>query len=471
MYNANHRSVGWRVFLPAGDLLAVAVSFPISFWIVLSSDAITTPQIDRLTVLNCFFIAVLELSFFHLAGLNCWSAFAHREVMLRRLPAALFGSTFCYILLRTLASPSDASGHSFAYVPGVLVIAGTTFVLTVLMRLLIRYLEIKFLSSVGVDRVAFIGYGRRMKQVLDGLKRGGLTPVKVAGYFEDPMRPAALSPERSGYPSIGLLDDLRSGLESQKINRLIIDLNGLSDCDLERIFEIGADLMVQIMMIPWASDIWMDRVGIRRLGGIPLMVIYDLPIGELGNRILKRAVDLIGSLVGLFLTIPLVAVLAVMIKRESPGPVFYSQLRPGYRGKTFQIIKLRSMRLDANDGTGVIRAVADDPRRLRIGEFMRKWNLDEIPQFWNVLRGEMSLVGPRPEILDLIAELRGSLHGYNLRHLCKPGMTGWAAVNGLRGDTSLDERVKYDLYYIDHWSLMMDFRIMLLTLLPPKNAY
>jgi lipopolysaccharide/colanic/teichoic acid biosynthesis glycosyltransferase len=129
------------------------------------------------------------------------------------------------------------------------------------------------------------------------------------------------------------------------------------------------------------------------------------------------------------------------------------------------------MRLDANDGSGVIRAVADDPRRLRIGEFMRKWNLDEIPQFWNVLRGEMSLVGPRPEILDLIAGLRGSLHGYNLRHLCKPGMTGWAAVNGLRGDTSLDERVKYDLYYIDRWSLMMDFRIMLLTLLPPKNAY
>ena len=229
--------------------------------------------------------------------------------------------------------------------------------------------------------------------------------------------------------------------------------------------------MVGIMMIPWASDIWADRLGIRRLGGVPLMVIYDLPIGKLGNKILKRGIDLIGSLVGLLLALPVMAVLAILIKRESPGPVIYRQLRPGHRGKTFQIIKLRSMRLDANEGTGVTRAIADDPRRLKIGKFMRKWNLDELPQFWNVLRGEMSLVGPRPEILDLIAGLRGTIHGYNLRHLCKPGMTGWAAVNGLRGDTSLDERVKYDLYYIDHWSLMLDLRILLLTLLPPKNAY
>jgi len=173
VYNANHRSVGWRVFLPAGDLLAVVISFPISFWIVLSSDAMTTPQINRLTVLNCFFIAVLELSFFHLAGLNCWSAFACRKVMLRRLPAALFGSTFCYILLRTLVSPPDESEHSFAYVPGLLVIAGTTLILTVCLRLIIRYLEIRLLSSGGVERIAFIGYGRRMNQVLDGLKRGG----------------------------------------------------------------------------------------------------------------------------------------------------------------------------------------------------------------------------------------------------------------------------------------------------------
>ncbi len=470
MYNASHRSFAWRLFLPSGDLLAIVFSFPIAFWMVLSFQGVT-PPLDRLTGLNCFFIAILELLFFRLMGLNQWAAFIHSGIMLRRLPLALLGSTLSYILLRTLASPPDALWHTFHYVPGLLVIAGTTFLLTLCSRLLIRHLEINFLKSSTVERVAFVGRTERMDHVLEGLKREGLSSVTVVGFIENPFRPAVTSTGRSEYEEIGTLHDLRNVLEVQRISRLIVDLNRVNEADLERISEICSDLMVGIMMIPWSSDIWVDRLGIRRLGGVPLMVIYDLPIGELGNRILKRGIDLFGSFLGLCLSLPMMMVLAVLIRRESPGPVFYTQLRPGYRGKPFRIIKLRSMRLDANEGTGVIRAVANDARRLKIGEFMRKWNLDELPQFWNVLKGEMSLVGPRPEILDLIAGLRGSLHGYNLRHLCKPGMTGWAAVNGLRGDTSLDERVKYDLYYINHWSLMMDFRILLLTLLPPKNAY
>jgi len=471
MYNTHQRTVVWRLLLPLGDLFSVAISFPIAFWIVLSFEALTLPPLDRLTMLNCFFIAILELFFFRIAGLRRWVAFIQPKVMLRRLLMALLGSTLSYILIRTLASPPGDLRHSFVYLPGLLVIAATTFVLAVILRLLIRQLELSVIRSVGMERVAFIGKSERMNRVLDGVKREGLTSITVVGWIRNPGRTIDSSSARTGYTEIGQLPDLRTVLENRHINRLIVDLNGVDDRDMERISEVCSDLMVGIMMIPWASDVWEDRLGIRHLGGIPLMVIYDLPIGELGNKIVKRAIDLIGSLVGLIFSLPVMAVLALLIKRESPGPVIYRQPRPGYRGKTFQIIKLRSMRLDANEGTGVTRAVAHDPRRLKIGEFMRKWNLDELPQFWNVLKGEMSLVGPRPEILDLIAGLRGSIHGYNLRHLCKPGMTGWAAVNGLRGDTSLDERVKYDLYYIDHWSLMLDLRILLLTLFPPKNAY
>lgn len=471
MYNAHHRSVVWRLLLPVGDFFSVAVSFPIAFWILLSFKSLTPPPLDHLTTLNCFFIAVLELFFFRLAGLYHWAALMQVKVMIRLVLMALLGSTLSYILLRTLdASPED-SGHFMIYLPGLLVITGTTVVLCVSFRLLLRQLQLSILRSAVVERVAYIGHSTRMNRVLEGLKNEGLTSVTIVGWISIPSRSIDPALMLTGSPEIGTLPDLKAILVSQNINRLIIDLNGVKDGDLEHISETCSDLMVGIMMIPWASDIWADRLGIRRLGGVPLMVIYDLPIGKLGNKILKRGIDLIGSLVGLLLALPVMAVLAILIKRESPGPVIYRQPRPGYRGKTFQIIKLRSMRLDANEGTGVTRAIADDPRRLKIGEFMRKWNLDELPQFWNVLRGEMSLVGPRPEILDLIAGLRGTIHGYNLRHLCKPGMTGWAAVNGLRGDTSLDERVKYDLYYIDHWSLMLDLRILLLTLLPPKNAY
>lgn len=468
MYNANHRSVAWRLLLSAGDLLGVVTSFPVAFWVVLSFQELIPPTIDRITVVYCFLIAILELCFFRLIGLYRWEAFIYRGVMLRRLSTALLGSTLSYILLRVLASPLEGTQHNFHYVPGVLLIGVTTFFLVALSRLLIRHLEIHFLKSDRVEHVAFIGWSDRMRDVLTGLRRDSLFPVVIEGYLTQPDSHLAGT---SGYNEIGTVQASRLALESREISTLVIDICGMDEQALETITEICSDLMISIMMIPWGSDIWGDRLGLRRLGGVPLLVIYDLAIGNLGNRILKRGIDLMGSMAGILLSIPVMVVLAFLIKRESPGSIFYTQMRPGYLGKPFQIIKLRSMRLDANEGKSVTRAVENDPRCLKIGTFMRKWNLDELPQFWNVLKGEMSLVGPRPEILDLIAGLRGSLHGYNLRHLCKPGMTGWASVNGLRGDTSLDERVKYDLYYIDHWSLLMDLRILFLTLLPPKNAY
>ncbi len=139
--------------------------------------------------------------------------------------------------------------------------------------------------------------------------------------------------------------------------------------------------------------------------------------------------------------------MAILIKRESPGPIFFEQTRLGLYGKPFKIIKLRSMKLDAEVQTGAVWAVKDDPRRLKIGTFMRSKNIDELPQFWNVLKGDMSMVGPRPERPEFVTDFKDSVRYYNLRHSCKPGVTGWAAVHGLRGDTSLDDRLEYDLFY------------------------
>jgi lipopolysaccharide/colanic/teichoic acid biosynthesis glycosyltransferase len=165
------------------------------------------------------------------------------------------------------------------------------------------------------------------------------------------------------------------------------------------------------------------------------------------------------------------ALFAALVYIESPGPVIYKQRRMGRNGHPFNIYKIRSMRVDAEAGKVVGWTVKDDPRRLRVGTFMRKWNIDEVPQFWNVLKGEMSLVGPRPERPELIANFKGEIPHYNARHNTKPGITGWAQIKGLRGDTDLEERIRADLYYLENWSILLDFQIMALTFRKQRNAY
>ncbi|MEM7386987.1 MAG: sugar transferase [Verrucomicrobiota bacterium] len=189
------------------------------------------------------------------------------------------------------------------------------------------------------------------------------------------------------------------------------------------------------------------------------------------NGSLKRLVDIVGGLAGLVISAPLMAVCAAIIYRESPGAVVYKQIRTGRDGQDFTIFKLRTMRLDAETDGKVGWTVENDPRRLKIGEFMRSYNIDEVPQFWNVLKGDMSLVGPRPERPEHIVRLRDEIPQYDERHAVKPGLTGWAQVNGWRGNTDLNERVKCDLDYIENASIVWDLKIMVKTFFNRQNAY
>jgi len=164
-------------------------------------------------------------------------------------------------------------------------------------------------------------------------------------------------------------------------------------------------------------------------------------------------------------------VASVLIKRNSDGPVFFSQERCGENGALFTLYKLRTMSVHAEERTGPVFAARNDPRTTRIGAFLRRHNVDELPQLWNVLRGDMSLMGPRPERPHFVEKFKEDIGRYMWRHVSKPGMTGWAQVNGMRGDTSIEERVKYDLYYLENWSLAFDFKILARTLFARKNAY
>jgi exopolysaccharide biosynthesis polyprenyl glycosylphosphotransferase len=206
------------------------------------------------------------------------------------------------------------------------------------------------------------------------------------------------------------------------------------------------------------------KARLEELDGLPIISINDVPLRGL-NSVLKRIVDVVLSLGALGVGLVPALAISLLIKRNSPGPVFYRQERMGLDGKSFTVYKFRSMPVGAEDVTGPIWANDNDPRVTSIGQWMRRYDLDELPQFWNVFKGDMSIVGPRPERPFFVEQFKHRIPQYMLRHKVKAGITGWAQVNGWRGNTSLEKRIEFDLYYIENWSLSLDLKIMWLTVL------
>jgi exopolysaccharide biosynthesis polyprenyl glycosylphosphotransferase len=259
------------------------------------------------------------------------------------------------------------------------------------------------------------------------------------------------------------------------LRTLSVDIVLVADLDvpvhaLEALASLCEEELVQFKVVPSYFSILISGLYLETSGGIPILGVSRLPLDRMFNRLIKRLLDIVGGIVGLLLSIPIIATFGALVYLESPGPILYRQRRLGRNGKTFNMVKLRSMRLDAEQNGKIGWSTKNDPRRLRIGAFMRRWNIDEVPQFWNVLKGEMSLVGPRPERPELIRGFKHQIPHYNARHTVKPGITGWAQVNGLRGDTDLTERIIHDLYYVEHWNLLFDLQTIFLTFFKHKNA-
>ncbi|MGB9693044.1 MAG: exopolysaccharide biosynthesis polyprenyl glycosylphosphotransferase, partial [Candidatus Sumerlaeaceae bacterium] len=228
--------------------------------------------------------------------------------------------------------------------------------------------------------------------------------------------------------------------------------------------------LVRIRVVPGLLESMLVEMSVEQIDGIPLFGLKETPLRG-WNVVFKRAFDIVVSATILVLASPLMAVIALAVKLSSPGPILYKQTRVGLDGRKFKIVKFRSMVANAEETTGPVWASPDDPRVTRVGRFLRRWNLDELPQFWNVLRGDMSLVGPRPERPHFVKQFRESIPRYMARHRVKCGITGWAQVNGLRGQTPIEDRIAYDLYYIENWSFWLDLKILALTLFARKNAY
>ncbi len=326
--------------------------------------------------------------------------------------------------------------------------------------------------GIGDDRVLIIGAGEVGQMLVQKVLQNPKLGYQVVGVVDNGKTSAIAT--LLGLPILGTLVDIPWIIEKYAIDEVIIGLPESSHQELVGIISLCEREKVGIRVFPDVFQIMASEVGIGDLGGLPLLTIRDVAL-QGWKLTLKRGMDVVVSAVGLILTSPLMLLTALLVKLDSPGPVFYVQERMGLDARPFKILKFRSMRHDAEvEGPGW--TTEDDPRRTKLGTIMRRFNIDEFPQLINVLIGDMSLVGPRPERPVYVEQFRQSIPRYMDRHREKAGMTGWAQVSGLRGDTSIAERTKYDLWYIENWSLGLDIKIIMRTIIQlilgtNRNAY
>lgn len=323
--------------------------------------------------------------------------------------------------------------------------------------------------------IVLLGGTEQAVKVLQQIENAAEPWNHIVGVFDD--RSTRLSEDMGNYPILGTLVDLVDFSRKNRVDDVVIALPWSADLRLSGIVADLSELPVNIHLGPDMAGLLFPNRSFCFLGGMPMLDVADKPMGG-WNMILKMIEDRFLAFFLLILLSPVMLVVAVCIKLESPGSVLFIQRRYGFNNQEFSVFKFRSMRQDRPPEEGVPQATKDDPRVTRIGAFLRRTSIDELPQLFNVLTGNMSLVGPRPHAVQHNKEYAAKIDGYFTRHKVKPGITGWAQVNGLRGETDtlekMEGRVKFDLYYIENWSLAFDIKILAMTALVvffQKTAY
>jgi exopolysaccharide biosynthesis polyprenyl glycosylphosphotransferase len=391
-------------------------------------------------------------------------------------------------LVVAVAASSFALGDEFVYSRQMLVYGWGFAIVAVTIGRFVHTAIIGALRARGVaaDRLLIVGAGTTGRIVLDKVRTSPHLGYQVVGFARhsspDEASPAAPTvqtaptapTEIDGVPVLGMTDDLADLVRTYQVDELIVALSGIPHEEILDLVYAVTDEPVAIRLYPDTFRLLTsDTLTVADLNGLPTVNVRTIGLRPV-DRAIKRAVDVAISATILVASAPLLLLIALLIKLTSRGPVFYVQERVGQDGRAIQVLKFRTMRVDAEADTGPVWATPNDPRRTRVGRLLRRYSLDELPQFINVLLGEMSVVGPRPERPYFVEQFSQTIPAYMARHHEKSGITGWAQVNGLRGDTSIEERTRYDLYYVENWSILFDIRIMAKTLLHifrDKNAY
>ena len=323
-------------------------------------------------------------------------------------------------------------------------------------------LERRWLAGVGLRRILIAGAGDLGRVVADRILEHRELGYQIVGFVDDKAGGDHLG--YRGLPLLGSLSEAADIVGREKIDHLYVALPLEEHMKLLDLVESTSREGVDVKVVPDLLQFIALRARLEDLDGVPVINLNDVPLQGV-SAFTKRSLDVVISAAALLVMAVPGLLISWLIKRSSPGPVFYTQERMGLDGKQFEVYKFRTMPLDAEDNTGPVWADEDDPRATGFGAWLRKHDLDEWPQFWNVLVGEMSIVGPRPERPFFVEQFKHRIPQYMLRHKVKAGITGWAQVNGWRGNTSLEKRIEYDLYYIENWSVTLDIKIMWLTLL------
>lgn len=325
-------------------------------------------------------------------------------------------------------------------------------------------------SHEELTKVVFIGYNRNTRRLAEWFSEHphfGYMPVGILNRETDQV-----GKHLEHIPILGTVPMWRTFIQELKPDLVILLDSDLSRKEISEMVLLCEDLLIDFKMAADFFGIVTQNLGLEYMSDVGLLGLKSLPLDDLINRFLKRCFDFFVAFVLLTLTLPIWIAIILAIKiGGGKGPIFFAQERMGRDGSTFSVLKFRTMKLDAEKETGPVWAQQNDQRRTAVGEFLRRWNLDELPQFLNVLRGDMSLVGPRPERPFFVDKFRENIPRYMARHRIKCGITGWAQVHGLRGNTSIEERIKYDLYYMENWSLLLDVEIIFMTFFAFRNAY
>jgi Undecaprenyl-phosphate glucose phosphotransferase len=348
----------------------------------------------------------------------------------------------------------------------------TNIVAETVFRNAIRYL-LRNIRTKGFNlrHVLLVGYSRAAQEYIDRVKVNPQWGYIIRGILDDNVERGT---QYKDIKVIGTIEDLDIILPENKLDEIAITLSLDEYAKLERIVNQCEKSGVHTKFIPDYNQVIPNKPYTEDLLGLPIINIRHVPLTNTFNIIIKRMIDICGSLSLIVLTSPIMLIIAILVKTTSKGPLIYSQERVGLHNRSFNMYKFRSMEVQPPSEERTKFTVPNDPRVTKIGKFIRKTSIDEFPQFFNVLFGDMSLVGPRPERPFFVEKFREEIPRYMVKHQVRPGITGWAQINGYRGNTSIRKRIEYDLYYIENWTVGFDFKILFLTIFKGfinKNAY
>jgi len=451
-----------------GDVVAAVGAFFAAWYLRFSSGlfpAVEQPEFSRYLVLLPFIVVLWPIVFYFHGLYQVQRGRSRVDEGINLLIAVILASlllSFAVFMARPPARPGvpyAIFGYSRLFM---VMLAGLNVAFAVVIRNFIRSVLRRFrLSGHNLQRILVVGAGALGKEVAQKLLDHRELGFQVTGFLDDDPGKAKLNYE--GLKVLGTLDSVEETLSREKIDQVFVALPVEAHRKTLRVLRAVAKECVEVRLVPDVLQYATLQAKLEDLDGTPVINLSQVPLQGWATLI-KRFLDLAAAAASLVVLLPLFPFVALAIWLEDRGPIFYRQERMGLDGRSFQILKLRSMRVGAESSTGPVWAIEDDPRRTRIGGFLRRWSIDELPQIWNVIKGNMSIVGPRPERPAFVQEFKEKLPQYMLRHRVKSGITGWAQVHGWRGNTSIKKRLQYDLYYIENWSLKLDLKILWMTL-------